>query len=217
MVINLSRSLNPDKALIFRITHRDNLPWLLEHGLYCRSAAEQDPTFATIGKQELIDRRSTRAVPLPPGGMLSDYIPFYFTHASPMLLNIVTGRGVPIQRKEDIVVLVSSLPEVQRHGIPFIFTNRHAYLVDAEFSQHVEDLAEFVPWNLLQTKNFQRDPENPEKTERYQAEALIYNHLPVSALLGIATYTDEVSAVVEAQIAAQDLQLKVVTRPNWFF
>lgn len=134
-----------------------------------------------------------------------------------MLLNIVTGRGVPIQHKEDIVVLISSLPEVQRHGTPFVFTDRHAYLVEAEFSQKIEDLAEFIPWNMLQAKNFKHDPENPEKTVRYQAEALIYNHLPASALLGIATYTDEVRATVEALLTAQDLQLKVVTRPNWFF
>jgi hypothetical protein len=26
-------TLNPDKALIFRIVRRDNLPWILDHGL----------------------------------------------------------------------------------------------------------------------------------------------------------------------------------------
>jgi len=62
---DLSRSLNPRKALIFRITHRDNLPWLLAHGLYCRSAVEQDPGFITIGNRELIDKRATRTVPVP--------------------------------------------------------------------------------------------------------------------------------------------------------
>nr|WP_299242951.1 DUF4433 domain-containing protein [uncultured Halomonas sp.] len=217
MATDLSRSLNPDKALIFRITHRDNLEWLLAHGLFCRSAKEQDAKFVTIGLPELIEKRTTRVVPIPPGGLLSDYIPFYFTHASPMLLNIVTGRGVPIQHKEDIVVLVSSLFEVQRLGIPFVFTDRHAYLPLSSFSSNLEDLAEYVPWTLLQTKDFQRDKENPEKTERYQAEALIHHHLPVSALLGIGTYTDEVRAAVETQVAAHALQLKVVTRPNWFF
>jgi hypothetical protein len=28
-------SLNPAKALIWRIVHRDNLPWILDHGLHC--------------------------------------------------------------------------------------------------------------------------------------------------------------------------------------
>lgn len=217
MANDLSRSLNPNKALIFRITHRGNLPWLLEHGLYSRSSPEQDPGFITIGKQELIDKRVTRPVPPPSGGMLSDYIPFYFTPSSMMLYNIVTGRGVARQSREDIVVLVSSLPHLQQLGVPFLFTDRHAYLANAEFSTRLQELAAFVPWDLLQNRDFKRDPEHPEKTDRYQAEALVQHHLPVSALLGVGTYTDEVRAAVEAQVGARRLQLKVVTRPNWFF
>ncbi|QOR40094.1 DUF4433 domain-containing protein [Billgrantia diversa] len=217
MATDLSRSLNPRKALIFRITHRDNLPWLLANGLYCPSAAEQAPRFITIGKQDLIDKRATRVVPVPPGGVLSDYIPFYFTPASMMLFNIVTGHGVQQQRREDIVVMVSSLPRLEQLGLPFLFSDRHAYLANAEFSDRLEDLADFVPWGLLQAKDFKRDLENPDKTDRYQAEALIHHHLPASALLGIGTYTDEVRVAVRAQVAAQQLSLKVVTRPNWFF
>ncbi len=74
-----------------------------------------------------------------------------------------------------------------------------------------------MPWPLLQAQDFRRDPEDPEKTERYQAEALVHHHLPASALLGIGTYTDDVRDAVEAQVAALKLPLKVVTRPNWFF
>lgn len=217
MAIDLSRSLNPRKALIFRIMHRDNLPWLLEHGLYCRSAEEQDPNFVTIGKQELIDKRMTRLVPMPPSGVLSDYIPFYFTPASMMLYNIVTGHGVARQDREDIVVLVSALPHLEQIGIRFLFTDRHAYLANAEFSDRLEDLADFVPWDLLQAKDFKRDLENPDKTDRYQAEALVHHHLPASALLGIGTYTDEMRADIETQAMAHGLQLKAVARPNWFF
>lgn len=31
---NEYKNLNPEKALIWRIVHRDNLPWILEHGLH---------------------------------------------------------------------------------------------------------------------------------------------------------------------------------------
>lgn len=217
MANDLWRSLNPQKALIFRITHRDNLPWLLANGLYCRSAEEQDPGFVTIGKQELIDKRMTRMVPMPPSGFLSDYIPFYFTPASMMLYNIVTGHGVPRQDREDIIVLVSSLPHLKQLGISFLFTDRHAYLANAEFSDRLEDLADFVPWDLLQAKDFKRDLENPDKTDRYQAETLVHHHLPASALLGIGAYTDEVRTDIETQAMAHGLQLKAVARPNWFF
>ena len=69
-------ALSPDKALIFRITHIANVPWILANGLHCRSSAVQDPNFVEIGNPDLIDKRKHRIVPVPPGGALSDYVPF---------------------------------------------------------------------------------------------------------------------------------------------
>jgi ssDNA thymidine ADP-ribosyltransferase, DarT len=99
--------LNPGKALIFRITHVDNVPWILDNGLHCRSSAILDPNFINIGNLELIDKRQHRFVEIPPGGTLSDYIPFYFTPFSPMMLNIKTGWGGITKRlNQEIVILV---------------------------------------------------------------------------------------------------------------
>jgi len=83
--------LGPEKALIFRITHIDNMPWMLINGLHCRNSPDRDPNFVEIGNRDLIGKRASRVVPIHPGGTLSDYIPFYFTPCSPMLLNIKTG------------------------------------------------------------------------------------------------------------------------------
>src|SRR5262245_11761597 len=106
--------LTPEKALIFRITHIANVPWILDHGLHCRSSANQDPTFHEIGNPDLIDKRTRRIVPVRPGGSLSDYVPFYFTPATPMLLNIKTGyNGVPRTAMADIAILVSSVHKLE--------------------------------------------------------------------------------------------------------
>ena len=86
-------NLNADKALIWRIVHRDNMPWLLANGLHCRNAAEQDPNYLNIGNAELIDKRAHRVVPIAPGGTLSDYVPFYFTPFSVMMKNIHSEIG----------------------------------------------------------------------------------------------------------------------------
>jgi len=62
MANELSKSLKPEKALIFRITHRANAPWLLRHGLHCRNADVQDPNFVTIGHADLIASRQDRVI-----------------------------------------------------------------------------------------------------------------------------------------------------------
>ncbi len=123
----MALSLTPGKALIFRITHRDNVPWILDNGMHARNGATFDPNFRNIGNVDLIDKRSRRVVEVPPGGTLSDYVPFYFTPHSIMLLNIMTGYNVKKVPGEDIVIFVSSLPHVSDQDIPFVFTDQHAY------------------------------------------------------------------------------------------
>ena len=156
-------TLNPDKALIFRITQIANLPWLLDHGLHSRNSPEFDPNFRNIGNPELIAKRHLRAVPVLPGGTLSDYVPFYFTPYSIMLFNIKTGYGgVPHVSNKDIVILVSSLHHLAKIGLSFVFTNQHAYPVTAEYFNSLNDLNR-VDWPLLQSRNFQHNPDDPGK------------------------------------------------------
>ena len=66
--------------------------------MHCRNSTIRDPNFVPIGNADLIDKRHTRQVRCPPGGTLSDYVPFYFTPFTPMLLNIKTGFNGVRQR-----------------------------------------------------------------------------------------------------------------------
>jgi hypothetical protein len=97
----MSGNLTQEKALIFRIAHRDNVPWIIANGLRCRNSDIADPNFVTIGNPDLINTRHTRRVSCEPFGTLSDYVPFYFTPFTPMLLNITTGFNGIRQRPRD--------------------------------------------------------------------------------------------------------------------
>jgi hypothetical protein len=52
--------------------------------------------------------------------------------------------------------------------------------------------------------------------ERYQAEALIHRHLPVAGLAGLACHGAAQRETLEAEIAQRGLELKVVTKPEWY-
>ncbi|MEB0159587.1 DUF4433 domain-containing protein, partial [Pseudomonas sp. AH2 (2023)] len=119
--------LNPEKALIWRIVHRDNLPWILDNGLHCANSDVQAPQYVNIGNTDLIDKRRSRHVPIAPGRVLADYVPFYFTPFSVMMKNIHSGWSVQQRSNDEIVILVSSLYRVEQLGLPFVFTNAHAY------------------------------------------------------------------------------------------
>lgn len=209
-------SLTPEKALIFRITHIENVEWILANGLHCRNSGILDPNYQEIGNPDLIARRADRPVPIPPGGTLSDYIPFYFTPYSPMLLNIKTGyNGMKQTPMRDIVILVSSLRKLSEMGIDFVFSDRHAYLRAAEFSGDLEDL-DRIDWKILQARDFKRDPNDFEKVERYQAEALVHGHMPIEALLGVICYGPAQQQRVAALAPGHHGTLDIKALPGWY-
>lgn len=208
--------LNPEKALIWRIVHRDNLPWILDNGLHCANSNVQSPQYVNIGNPDLIDKRRTRHVPIVPGGVLADYVPFYFTPFSVMMKNIHSGRSVQQRSNDEIVILVSSLYRIELMGLPFVYTTAHAY---PDWTDYYSDLANLgqIDWSIIQRRDFKREPDDPRKMERYQAEALIHNHLPITGLLGIMCYTDAMKKRIEQDVAARGLVLPVYARPGWYF
>lgn len=209
--------LNAENALIFRITHIANVPWILRNGLHCKNSAVQDPNFVRIGNLELISKRATRSVPIPPGGSLSDYIPFYFTPYSMMMFNIKTGYGGIRQfPNSEIAILVSSLRGLASQGVTAVFSDRHAYLQAAQFFSSMNDLDK-IDWRLLQRRDFKRDVDDPEKTDRYQAEALVHRHLPVEHLVGIVCHGENERRTLQAHREEVGVDLKIVARPGWYF
>ena len=210
-------NLSPDRARIFRITHVNNLPWLLRNGLHCASSGVRDPDFVTIGNPDIIGRRTSRTVPLAPGGVLEDYVPFYFTPCSVMLFNIVTGyNDITKRERDEIIIIVSSLEMLEAHGVVFVFTDRHALVAYAQFFSDVRDL-DRIDWELLRARDFSRSDTDFGKVERYQAEALGHRAVPVSALLGIACHSDTSKATVESMLADAEVDLRVVVKRGWFF
>lgn len=213
----LRRLLNPETARIFRITHVDNVRWILANGLHCSSSGFSDPNYVAIGNPEIIDRRAVRIVPVAPGGTLADYVPFYFTPFSPMLLNIKTGKFGVVQRPmSDIAILISSLPKLQELGIPFVFTERHAVLETAEFHSALNRL-DRLDWSRLQTRDFKRDPNDPAKFERYQAEALVHRLVPLKAISSIICQRPQEQTKIETICGTLQPTARILCEPNLYF
>lgn len=133
-----------------------------------------------------------------------------------MMLNIITGRNVQKVPCEEIVIFVSSLSRIAAEGIPFVFTNQHAFALNAEYFTDLDDL-DRIDWPLLQSRDFKHDPDDPEKKERYQAEALIWRHIPIGAFRGICCYTEPVAEELRAEVQMRGLSLQVAAQRSWYF
>jgi hypothetical protein len=133
-----------------------------------------------------------------------------------MMYNIHTGYNVPHLPNEEILILVSSLVRIAELQIPFVFTDQHAYPAMANYYTDLGDLGE-IDWALLNRRDFQHDPDDPAKKERYQAEALIWKHVPLEALLGICSCNAAVDADVKAELAKRNLDVQSSVQRNWYF
>ena len=111
---------------------------------------------------------------------------------------------------------MSSLHKLRDHGYDFIYTDRHAYVPTAKFYGDLDRLDQ-IDWTILQNSDFSRDLDDPGKVERYQAEALVHQTLPMAALVGVACSDAAGVTRVTAQVAAQGLAVPVALRPNWYF
>lgn len=209
--------LTQKRAFIFRICHIDNFEWHAENDLVCANSEQSNPNFVEIGKRDLIMNRASRDVPIEPSGTLSDYIPFYFTPFSIMFFNIHTGwGGIRKRENKEIIVFVSSVHNLIKHNVKFVFTDRHAYLAAANFYTDVKHLDK-VDWKILQARSFKQDPDDPGKGERYQAEILVYKRLPLEALLGVVCYNDNSKSRLHEIVRRQNRDVKIVRRSEWYF
>jgi len=208
--------LTSEKALIFRIIHRDNIESLFRDGLKSRASVGADADYTPIGNEEIIDRRQGKHVPIGTGGNYSEYIPFYFTPFSIMMHNIVTGYNVPKRARKDIIIAVASLVDLEKQGYDYVFTNQHALSqTDLQFFNTQEDLTN-IDWDLLNQRDFKRDSEDPGKLLRYQAEAMVKGHLPLQSLRGLVCYNEKVQTELSRHAEGQNIGIAIKVLPTWY-
>lgn len=164
---------------IYHITHVKNLPRILkEGGLQCDRAAQALKSVRIDNGASL--RRMDRQVPLPPGGTLGDYAPFYFAPRSPMLYAISRGRaeGDP-EGQQPLIHLVSSVEATARSNpaIEWLFTEGHPQMEYTDFFNRLDDLNK-VDWGTMQGRYWNATPEDPDRSRRRQAEFLVHRFFP---------------------------------------
>lgn len=136
-----------------------------------------------------------------------------------MLLNLHSGR-VPgyDEGQSPIVYLVSSIERVNAAGRPWVFSDGHGLAALTSWYDDASSLGE-VDWDLVAERYWRDTPEDNDRKRRKQAEFLVWEHLPWSALAGIAVLNDATKAKVDLALAAhpQGAGTKVLKKPDWYY
>lgn len=185
------------KTWIFRMVHIDCLPTILaSDGLHAPSCAPNDglPYTSIHAVQTQIDR-GNRPVTRLPGGVIRDYVGFYFGPRSPMLLRLKTGHNVQQIDQSRIVYLLSTAQAVDGAGLGFVFTDRHSLAAVAAFRNDLADLG-IVDFPIAYAEQWNNTPATPDRQEKKQAEFLVHQTMPWNLIFGIAVYNDAAAAEV---------------------
>lgn len=167
--------------------HIDNLERVLKNGMYAPNA-RFDPDYVNIGDEVLIAQRGEFNVPIAPGGVLSDYVPFYFGGCSPMLLNIKTGyRGIRQRSQSEIIYLCSHIETIVNTCPEWCFTDGHAKDKLTTYFNQLDGLAQ-IDWATVTDKYWSSTPEDPDKMRRKQAEFLVKTYVPVACFSGVIVH-----------------------------
>lgn len=204
---------------IFRMTHIDNVPFIVQNGLWSKLSPVQDPNFIPIGNPDIIDKRTNKFVVLiPPGGVLGEYVPFYFSGHSPMLYNITTGYNVRRVLQRDIVFIVCDAFEIADAGIPYCFTDGNATKSISKFYNSLEGLEELC-WDCIRAKIWKNTEDDYDRVRKKMAEFLVKDHIPASLIRGIIVKNAEAEQRVAEMLGGSlsECRIKVDTECEYYY
>lgn len=204
-------------TLIFRLMHYANLEYTLSKGMYCGNSQNADPNYINIGHRNLIGKRGKRIVPTTPGGVLNNYVPFYFAPRSPMLYSICHKNVDGFSGKQsDIIYLVSSVEKIISAKIPFVFTDGHAYEIFSRFFNQINDLDK-VDWTIMGATYWNNTEQDNDRMRRRMAEFLAYQFVPPSCILAIVVYNEKIKNIVGSTQIKCNTKINTIIKRNWYY
>jgi hypothetical protein len=201
---------------ILHFTDIANLRGILHAGaLRCHRDA---PTEVEVGNIDIKANRKRRQVGCGPGGMVCDYVPFYFAPRSPMMYTIMSGNveGVSTDLSR-LVYFVSSTETVYKAGLPCVFSDGNAAVVITKFRDDPAMLATHVDLPLMKQMMWNSTLEDPDRMRRRMAEFLVHERLPLELVAGIAVRSRQVRDIVVSLAGETGKDVKTAIRPGWYF
>ncbi len=209
----------PTPTPILHFTHISHLESIAENGLACDTDAQDSGLLAVdVGNRSVKDQRRTKAVPCGPGGVVADYVPFYFAPRSPMMYAIDRGR-VPeyTEGSDPLVYLVTTVEELGGRSVHMVFTDGNAATGITEFSDQVADLDTVVDWPLMNERIWRDTLADGDRRRRRMAECLAVGPIPWDSFHRIVVRTEDRSQEAKAILDTIGVTGTIRVKRDWYF
>ncbi len=192
-----------DKIIIYRITHIENIPHILQYGITHKDSLNKNHDFVNIGDVSLIDTRSSKRIRVDNGEytsdnietiVLGDYILFYFGIRMPMLY--VAQHGGNFVEKahspENIVYIACSLKSIILNRNGLYFTDGHATDKFTTFynKDKISELVKIIDWNAVKSVYWGGE-KNLDLKRKKQAELLVSGDVSPEHIVGFGCFNEK--------------------------
>lgn len=158
----------------YHFTHIDNIRSIVENGGLLSTNIKKAYNIGhhNIANMDIQNRRSEMRVPIGPGGVVHDYVPFYFATKNPMLLGLLNRKIVD---QPYVCFIAISIEKLLNESV--IFTNASANTnYPPDFYENPRDLDQ-LEWDLIDSMRWGESTE--EERHRKMAEVLVYEKVPL--------------------------------------
>lgn len=201
---------------LYHFTHVDNLPSITTDGLVADGC--DPPMVVECADRGIKQRRRRLRVPIGTGGVVADYVPFYFAPRSPMLYRINCGGVHSYGHSQyQLIYLVTRASRIKALDLAWAATDRNAAVQPSRFINEIDQLHTHIDWNVMEAKNWANTSDDGSRMQRRMAEFLVHRRVPWDAVTHIATCSDTVETQVRPLIASRPHAPGMVVRPGWYF
>lgn len=158
----------------YHFTHIDNIKSIVESGglLSTNLKNKYNIGHHNIANVDIQNRRSEMRVPVGPGGVVHDYVPFYFATRNPMLLGLLNRKVVD---QPYICFIAISIEKLLDEKV--VFTNASANTNNPPEFYNTPDMLNRLEWSLIDSMHWGEQSE--EERHQRMAEVLVYKEVPL--------------------------------------
>ena len=211
----------PIPTPIYRIIHIDNLDVCLRReGLHApRHTPENGLDYRTIHNINIQQERRVTSIPCGPGGVVQDYVAFYFGYLSPMMLQLKTGQVEGYNEgQEPLIYLVTNAQAVEESATRFVFSDGHGIAAFTQWFDSLDDLDQ-VDWGMVCQRYWTDNLQDMDRKRRKQAEFLVHRSCDWSLIEEIAVIDSLMEEKVKTIMSdfPPPLRRPIQIRRQWYY